>query len=78
MPVPADETREVADAEWFRPPSRREHWIAAGLFIGFGLFFLAMFYLSLGWWFRWVILALAVWSIGYGIRHALDARRRQL
>jgi hypothetical protein len=66
-----------ADATWFREPTRREHWIAAGLFTGFGLFFVAMFYLCYGWGFRWVLLGLAVWSIGYGMRHALDGRRRQ-
>ena len=77
MTSPADEPREAADEQWFRPPTRREHRIAAGLFIGFGLFFFAMFYLGYGWGFRWVILALAVWSLGYGVRHAIDSARRQ-
>ncbi len=61
-------------AEWFRPPTRREHVIAAWLFIGFGFFFLAMFYLCYGWGFRWVILVLGIYSIWHGLRHAIDAK----
>ena len=76
MSDPIDQP-DHADAKWFRAPTRREHWIAAGLFTGFGLFFVAMFYLCYGWGFRWVFLGLGVWSIGTGVRHALDARRRQ-
>jgi hypothetical protein len=66
---------EMAHAEWFRAPSRREHGIAAALFIGFGLFFGMLFIVNRGWWFGWVILGLGVWSVAYGARHALDARR---
>jgi hypothetical protein len=62
-------------AEWFRPPTKREHIIAAWLFVGFGFFFLAMFYLCYGWGFRWVILVLGLYSILHGLRHAMDARR---
>ena len=65
---------EVADPDWFRAPSRREHWIAAGLFVGFGVFFLLLSLVNRGWWFGWVILLLGVWSIAYGARHALCAR----
>jgi len=66
---------EIADPDWFRAPSRREHGIAAALFCGFGVFFALLFMVNRGWWFRWVILGLAVWSVAYGLRHALDARR---
>lgn len=75
---PRDQTSSdarVGDDAWFRPPNRREHGIAAGLFMGFGLFFAAMFYLSHGWGFRWILLGLAIYSIGYGLRHAVNANR---
>ena len=77
MPVQVDDPAEpeAADPAWFRPPSRREHWIAAALFAGFGLFFAMLFVVTRGWWFGWVILFLAVWSIVHASRHALDARR---
>ncbi len=77
MSDPSEQSQDAADTTWFRAPTRREHWIAAGLFVGFGLFFVAMFYLCYGWGFRWVLLGLAIWSIGYGVRHAIDAARRQ-
>ena len=67
---------ELADPAWFRPPSRREHWIAAALFVGFGVFFGLLFVVNRGWWFGWVILGLAAWSVAHGARHALDARRQ--
>lgn len=60
---------------WFRDPDRREHWIAAGLFIGFGLFFVMLFIFQRGWWFRWVILGFGVISVLHGARHGLDAMR---
>ena len=68
---------EAADPQWFRPPTRREHAIAATLFVGFGVAFVALFIVLRGWWFRWVILGLAAWSIVRGLRHLLgviDAR----
>ena len=65
---------EHADPNWFRPPTRRERIIGAALFIGFGLFFILLFIVSRGFWFRWVILALAAWSILVGLRHALGAK----
>jgi hypothetical protein len=65
----------AADESWFRPPTKREHIIAAWLFVGFGIFFIAMFYLCYGWGFRWVILALGVYSIWHGLGHGRDAYR---
>jgi len=59
----------------FREPTPREHWIAAGLFVGFGIFFILLFFVLFGWWPRWVILGLGVYSCLHGIRHARDARR---
>lgn len=66
---------ETGDPDWFRPPSAREHRIAAALFIGFGVFFALLFVVLSGWWFRWVILILAAISIVHGTRHAIDSRR---
>jgi len=66
---------ELSDPQWFRAPTRREHRIAAALFVGFGLFFGLLFVVLLGWWFRWVILMSGVISIVHGVRHALNSRR---
>ena len=71
-------TPEQADPEWFREPNRREHLIAANLFIGCGLCFVMMFVVLAGWWPRWVILGLGVYSVIHGIRHGLDARKAKL
>jgi hypothetical protein len=60
---------EASDPNWFRAPTPRERRIAAALFIGFGLFFIALFIVLSGWWFRWVILFLAAYSILAGLRH---------
>ena len=68
------ETPEHADGEWFRGPTPREHRIAAALFVGFGVFFVMLYVVLAGWWFRWVILALAVWSVVVGVQHWRDAR----
>lgn len=65
------------DTDWFRQPTRREHGIAAGLFVFFGLFFLALFVVVDGWWFRWVIAGLGVYSILHGMGHARDFVRRR-
>jgi len=61
--------------QWFRPPTRREHRIAGWLFIGFGVFFVMLFVVLHGWWFRWVIVGLGVYSCVHGLRHLQDARR---
>jgi hypothetical protein len=61
----------AADPDWFRPPTRREHAIGAALFVGFGIFFVLLFVLLRGWWFRWVVLTLGVYSIIRGLRHLL-------
>jgi fatty acid desaturase len=71
---PRDDSEELADPDWFREPSVREHRIAAALFVGFGLFFILLFIVQAGWWFRWVVLGLAVISIIHGLRHFGDSR----
>ena len=65
---------QLAHPEVFRRPTPREHRIAAGLFVGFALFFVLLHIVLSGWWFRWVILGLAVWSLLYSLRHWADAR----
>ena len=72
---PADAPPDAADPHWFREPTPREHWIGAGLFVGFGVFFVLLFVVSAGFWFRWVVLGLGGYSILHGLRHALDAVR---
>ena len=67
---------EVANPQWFREPTRKEHWLAAALFVAFGVFFVLLFVVTAGFWFRWVTLGLGLYSILHGLRHALDARRR--
>jgi hypothetical protein len=58
-----------ADPRWFREPTRREYWIGASLFCGFGVFFILLFLVQEGWWFRWVILGLGVVSLVRGLSH---------
>jgi hypothetical protein len=70
----SDVPQHQADPQWFRAPTRREHLLAAGLFVAFGAFFVMLFFVNRGWWFRWVILMLGGISIWHGVRHALDAR----
>ncbi|MEA2708861.1 MAG: hypothetical protein QOF78_1462 [Phycisphaerales bacterium] len=65
---------EIAHREVFRGPTPREHRIAAALFVGFAVFFVLLYVVLSGWWFRWVILGLGVWSFVYGLRHWMDAR----
>ena len=65
---------ELAHPEVFRGPTPREHRIAAALFVGFAVFFVLLYVVLSGWWFRWVILGLGVWSFVYGLRHWADAR----
>jgi len=58
----------VEESPWFREPSRRERKIAAGLFVGFGIFFFGLAWVQRGWWFAWVILGLggiSIWYAGY-------------
>jgi hypothetical protein len=64
----------VGHPDVFRGPTRREHRIAAGLFVAFGVFFVMLYVVLAGWWFRWVILGLAAWSIVVGVQHWRDAR----
>ena len=66
---------ETASSQWFRKPTRREHRIAAALFIGFGLFFVLLFMVQSGWWFRWVVLSLGAISFWHGTRHLIDSLR---
>jgi hypothetical protein len=73
-PAGADIDAAVA-TDWFREPTVREHRIAAGLFVGFAVFFAMLFVVQAGWWFRWVVLGLAAWSLLYGLSHARDAWR---
>ena len=73
--VDPNKSPEHADPDWFREPTPREHRIAAALFVGFGIFFVLLFCVQSGWWFRWVILTLGVFSTIHGVRHAMDARR---
>jgi len=73
--APEEHDPEAAHPDWFREPSRREHWMAAALFVAFGAFFVALFVVQRHWWFRWVILGLGLFSAWHGLRHALDARR---
>jgi fatty acid desaturase len=66
---------EAADPEWFREPTPREHRMAAALFVAFGVSFSLLFVVLNGWWFRWVILGLAVLSALHGLWHAAASRR---
>ena len=78
LPVMTEQERDAAgtaaDPRFFRAPSRRERWLAAGLFIAFGIFFVLFFFVTAGFWFRWVTLGLGLYSILHGLRHARDAR----
>jgi len=70
------------ESEWFREPSKRERRIAAGLFVGFGIFFCALAWVQRGWWFAWVILGLGGISLWAAARHAkagftAETQRRQ-
>jgi hypothetical protein len=50
--------------------------MAAALFVGFGLFFVLLFLIQRGWWFRWVILVLGIVSTLRGLGHLIGAARR--
>jgi len=66
-----------ADPDWFRQPTSREHRIAGWLFLAFGVFFLMLFVVLRGWWFRWVIAGLGVYSIVFALGHLRDSRGRR-
>jgi fatty acid desaturase len=70
---PEPEEGYATDPDWFRAPTRREHWIGAVLFVTFGIFFALLFIVLSGWWFRWVILGLGAVSVLHGLRHARGA-----
>jgi hypothetical protein len=72
--TPDEQPQDFAHPEVFRGPTPREHRIAAGLFVAFGIFFVMLYVVLAGWWFRWVILSLAVWSVVVGVQHWRDAR----
>jgi hypothetical protein len=74
---PFQPDHEIAHPEVFREATPREHRLAAGLFVGFAIFFVLLFVLLRGWWFRWVILALAMYSFLYAVRHWRDASGRR-
>ena len=62
--------QNAEESQWFREPSRRERRIAAGLFVGFGIFFFGLAWVQRGWWFAWVILGLGGISLWAAARHA--------
>jgi hypothetical protein len=68
-----DSNIPVEDSRWFRAPSRREHCIAASLSLGFAIFFLLLFFVQRGWWFRWAIFFFAIFSTVRALRHAIAA-----
>src|SRR5205085_6992466 len=68
-----DPIPQHSDPDWFREPTRREHWIAAWLFVGFGIFFGLLFIVERKWWFSWVVIGLGVIFTIHGLRHATDA-----
>ena len=74
----SDDSLPQSDANWFRAPTMREHVIAAALFVGFGIFFALLFLVLSGWWFRWVILGIAVVSMLHGLGHGRDAVRKRV
>ena len=67
---------EAAHPDWFREPTRRELKIGAGLFTGFGAFFVLMFWVEKDWGFRWVLLGLGIVSIVRGLWHLIDVIRK--
>lgn len=71
MPDPAGQSDPS-----FRPPSRREHAIAASLFLGFAAFFVLYSFVWRGSWLRWGILAMALWSALYALLHLSKLRHQ--
>jgi hypothetical protein len=72
----SDPKAEAAHPEWFREPTLRELRMGAGLFVGFGIFFVLMFVIYSDSRFRWVLLGLAVISTIRGLRHLVQAIRK--
>ncbi len=66
---------EAADPDWFRQPTPREHRMGAALFVSFGVWFVLLFVVLGGWWFRWVILGMGVLSILHGLWHVAVSLR---
>ena len=66
---------EGGDATWFRQPTRREQWIGFWLFLGFAIFFGVFFRFYSGAGYRWILLGLAVLSLGRALRHGFKALR---
>src|SRR3954467_1651013 len=66
---------EESESEWFREPSQRERRIAAWLFIGFAVFFFGLAWVQRGWWFAWVVLGLAGFSLWYAGHQEMSSRR---
>jgi hypothetical protein len=67
---------EAAHPDWFRPPTRKEQGMGAALFLGFGVFFIFMYWVWRDSAFKWVILGLAVISFARGLWHGSMAMRR--
>jgi hypothetical protein len=71
-----EEIKETEHPDVFRAPTPREHRIAAALFIGMAVGFALLFHVLAGWWFRWVILAIGIYSFLDGVRHLRSIRKR--
>jgi hypothetical protein len=69
--------QDVAHPDWFREPTVRELKLGAGLFAGFGVFFVLMFFVEKDWGFRWVLLTLGAVSIVRGLWHLGGAMRKR-
>lgn len=71
---PSEPQHELAHPDGFREPTAREHRVGAAIFLGFSIFFVLFFVFSRGWWFRWVLMGLAMYSFLYALRQWRDAR----
>jgi hypothetical protein len=72
-----ESSEDAAHPDWFREPTVRELRLGAGLFTGFGVFFVLMFFVEKDWGFRWVLLTLGVVSIVRGLWHLGGAIRKR-
>lgn len=68
---------DAGHPDWFREPTVRELKLGAGLFGGFGVFFVLLFVVEKDWGFRWVLLGLGVVSIVRGLWHLGGAMRKK-